>query len=110
MPEVKKTSKVAREHLLMSVLSGFPLVILLVYGFLMEDMHQFFHPLYMLPMLIPCAIIGLWLQNRRWVRMKCPECNRLLGRDEKLDGQPLTFHCEDCDIIWDTGFTDQMDC
>ena len=109
MPEIKKTSKVFRSHNLMTLLFSIPLLGCFAYLYLMEGMHAVIHPVYVMIAAFPVLIAGLWLQNRRWTRFKCPDCGKLLERSLKLDGEPLTFHCEKCDIKWDTGFTDQMD-
>ncbi len=109
MSVVKKTPKVFREQLLMTLLCGVPLLGCLAYVSLMEDMHAVVHPVYVMLAVCPVMITGLWLQNRRWTRFNCPDCGQLLERSLKHDGEPLTFYCDKCDVIWDTGFIDQMD-
>jgi len=60
------------------------------------------------------CIIGVWAiaftrQQRRFCRMKCPNCMRPLSHKRTAEEEPILFRCEDCRIIWDTGFSHSSD-
>lgn len=59
-------------------------------------------------------VIGVWAiaftrQYRRFTRMNCPNCAGSLSRKRTTDDEPILFPCDQCLIIWDTGFSESSD-
>jgi len=52
----------------------------------------------------PIPVFGLIRHYRRFAKMPCEDCGRILERGVPADGAPIVFHCPDCNIEWDTGF------
>ena len=51
-------------------------------------------------------VLGFIWQIRRSKRMKCPDCKQMIFLENFKNMQPndhMLFHCENCDIEWDTG-------
>lgn len=58
---------------------------------------------------IPVAFV-IWLIGfrRQWLRFNrfdCPSCGKSLTASENIENTPVTFTCDPCDTIWDTGCT-----
>ena len=45
--------------------------------------------------------VGFTLQRLRLRRFRCPNCHRQVPRSSG-DDQPVGFHCQTCDILWQT--------
>lgn len=50
------------------------------------------------------AAFGLGTQEIRFRRFRCRECSRVLKRRPGPDRTPVQFRCDDCEIVWETGF------
>lgn len=38
-----------------------------------------------------------------YARFRCPECRQRLPSPRFIDGEPIMFVCNDCQVQWDTG-------
>jgi len=58
------------------------------------------------------AVLGLFWQYRRHIRMRCPDCGRPILPENKITaapGAPLDFYCPRCDVVWKTGLREPTD-
>lgn len=102
MPRYRKTAALSRAQLSSFVVLGlFPLAIA-IWCFLTDRLSLPWLAAFILPFLA----VGFFLQQRRWEHFRCPQCQQPLHRELTKDNSPHTFTCEQCDIIWDTGFID----
>jgi len=51
--------------------------------------------------------VGLTLQHLIFTRYRCSRCRTLMYRtaESRAPGQNLVFYCPNCDVEWDTGFS-----
>jgi hypothetical protein len=52
------------------------------------------------------GLAGLIWQQLRTRRYRCPECGARIPYRAGLPGAPIEYHCQQCDIIWDSGFVE----
>ena len=55
------------------------------------------------------ALIALFRQIRRFKYMTCDSCYERLHADELREDEPITFTCDNCRVIWRTGFHHSTD-
>jgi hypothetical protein len=55
------------------------------------------------------GIAGFVRQQRQSSRYHCPECDSLLPYSTQGEAKRIQFHCERCDITWDSGMMEGRD-
>jgi hypothetical protein len=50
------------------------------------------------------GLTGFLREVKLFRRYRCPQCGARLPECPRQDGQPIEFFCQDCDVIWDSGF------
>ena len=98
MPKYKKTKSVLRTHVLSFVFFGLLPVAVGAWCLLNDTL------LWLVAPAVAMLCVGTFLQNRRFQHFRCPQCGQALHRKRTLDHSPITFTCQQCDVIWDTGF------
>ncbi|MEX0702766.1 MAG: hypothetical protein WD069_11790 [Planctomycetales bacterium] len=105
MPTIQRDWSVQRRHLIETAIFGIPfLACVLVPIFFRPDL--FFTCIIIA---VPIWLIGFTRQCRRFHRFECPTCGVMLSRKDGDAGEPVVFHCERCETVWDTGFTESSD-
>ncbi len=64
---------------------------------------------WLFPLLTVNFAIGCWRDISRFRRFACPTCRAMLDVNPAGPGQPITFTCDACETIWDTGFKEPAD-
>jgi len=102
--EIRRHKGVPKIHLIEFVLLGVLFLALMYLGFGTQEPR-------------PIAIvggfavfaIGFTRQELRFRRLRCPSCQTKLKRKRAEPGEPIRFRCEQCRVIWDTGFFEHSD-
>ena len=105
--EYKKTSKVLRSHMVDMLCLGLPFLAIIIALFVGYIPKKYLVPVIIIAGII--AVIGLIRQIRRFKFMSCGECEAMLKVDHNVDGDPITFTCNHCKIVWETEFTNSRD-
>jgi hypothetical protein len=58
---------------------------------------------------LPVFVTLLWVAGKRVIgKVQCRECSRPLPsplENSGVDGEPVLYHCPNCDILWFAGIT-----
>jgi hypothetical protein len=55
------------------------------------------------------ALVGLIRQERLFRQYRCPDCGDRLGNPPRKPGERIEYLCSRCDVIWETGFSEESD-
>ncbi len=59
----------------------------------------------LIPVLFVVWAVGFRRQQHRFQCFVCPQCSKDLRREKTETGTRIVFECPDCNVEWDTGFT-----
>jgi len=101
MPTRKRDRTLARRHFGYFALLGVPFLICLVVAVRYPG-----HFCMAWAIAVVIGITGLVTQEMRFRRFRCPDCGAMLRYERLPPGSPIEYHCERCDVIWETGFSE----
>ena len=55
------------------------------------------------------ALVGLIRQERLFRHYRCPDCGDRLANPPRKPGERIEYLCSRCDVIWETGFSEEND-
>ena len=65
-----------------------------------------------LTLFVGVIVVGFFYDRVRLASFYCPLCKELLPHptiEHRKEGDPINFHCERCDIEWETGLSESED-
>lgn len=109
MPIRKRDTAFARRHFWNAAIFGVPFIICLIVGMKAHEGRDGTQFLLAWGIGVAIAIIGFVRQQRQSRRYRCPECGAILPYATEGEERRIQFHCQSCDIIWDSGMMEGND-
>lgn len=105
MPSVRRDNELSnRHHKRMAATVTVGLVFFLI-GLIFHDSNLVVSMVCFTGFALAC-VTGIRMEMNYLNRFRCPSCTDLLPRKpapERKPGERILFHCERCDVLWDSG-------
>ena len=98
---------IVREHYRDMLIFGTPFLAIVLGGLTGLITHFWFY--ISIPVAAAIGLIGYYRQWIRFSRLNCPSCGQLLVVSDDIVDTPLSFTCDACSTVWDTGLKHKDD-